>query len=184
MFALCRFIHLRLILRLALLTGPPNHNSGLLNADNSATCVFTLRGHISSVFSVVLTPTGAARDCVSVFPYVSRRSSWTHPCSPDKVVYLQFFHVASTQFSAYIYLVPCSALCSWLCQSASRDIFVSLLLQAASFCYHIFLHFQYIEAMHWCAHVSMLMCNLPILIGHAHLGSIKSGSICAVSCDW
>ncbi len=36
-------------------------------------------------------------------------------------------------------------------------IFVSLLLQAASFCYHIFLHFQYIEAMHWCVHVSMSM---------------------------
>ena len=23
--------------------------------------------------------------------HVSRRSSWTHPCSPDKVVYVEFF---------------------------------------------------------------------------------------------
>ena len=104
------------------------------------------------------TPSGAsgARDGM---PHVFRHSSWTHPCSPDKVVYLQFFHVASTQFSAYIYLVPCSALCSWLCQSASREFlflcYCKLLL--IFYCYHIFLHFQYIEAMHWCVHVSMLM---------------------------
>ena len=89
------------------------------------------------------TPSGAARDCVSVFPYVSRRSSWTHPCSPDKVVYLQFFHVTSTQFSAHIYSVPCSAVCNWLCQSASREFLficccklIFLLLHFSSFPIH------------------------------------------------
>ena len=47
------------------------------------------------------TPSGAsgARDGM---PHVFRHSSWTHPCSPDKVVYLEFFHVMSNRLSAYI----------------------------------------------------------------------------------
>ena len=54
-----------------------------------------------------------------------------------------FFHVESTQFLAYIYLVPCSALCSWLCQSASREFLficccklIFLLLHFSSFPIH------------------------------------------------
>ena len=67
------------------------------------------------------TPSGAARDCVSVFPMFLVALVGHTLARPTRWSTWSFFHVTSTQFSAYIYLVLCSALCSWLCQSAPRE---------------------------------------------------------------